>query len=123
MSRECVVYWYSSVNLALRLIVNAAALAAARPTLLLRPLGRRGCEQRGKVVLPKQNLQPKREEGGVESEEFGKQDTIVMEAHPCILTYATEPLPPRGEMDLCNYNNRLLNMGVGEEERVAEDVR
>jgi hypothetical protein len=64
---------------------------------------------RKKLVLPKKNLQPKREEGEVEGEEFGKQGAIIMEER--ILTYTTEPPPPRGEMDLWHYDNHLLRIG------------
>jgi len=64
---------------------------------------------RKKLALPKKNLQPKREAGEVEGEEFGKQGAIIMEER--ILTYTTEPPPPKGGMDLWHYDNHLLRIG------------
>lgn len=64
---------------------------------------------RKKLVLPKKNLQPKREQFDGEGADFGKMGAVIMEDR--ILTYTTEPPPPKGEMDLWHYDNHLLRIG------------
>ena len=67
---------------------------------------------RNKLELPKKHLQPKREdlpEELADQAKFGKQGAVIMEER--ILTYTTEPPPPKGELDIWHYDNHLLLIG------------